>query len=135
MDDEQSRRPKLGIVPVNGPRQGEVALRRSEVSSDSRCICGAAARNLPHLPDCPAAPRQVQEVYARPGPRSDYDLIIKHVVRGNPLYVELRNGSRFVGRVVDFSDRIIELDCGLISMADIAFVSSTSIPHIGLVGR
>ena len=40
-----------------------------------------------------------------------------------------------MGVVVDYSDRLLELDVGLISMADIAFASSTSIPHIGLVGR
>ena len=135
MTDDANRRPKLGIVPDAMVRSGEYALRRGASEVDRRCVCGAAVRNLPHLPECPAYVAPAQEIFARPGPRGDYDLIVKHVVRGNPLYVELRNGSRFVGRVVDFTNRIIELDVGLISMADIAFVSSTSIPHIGLVGR
>ena len=120
---------KMAVV-----RGGEVALRGDSV--DLRCNCGAVARSLPHLSECPAyVPAPTREVYVRPGPRGDFDLILKHVVRGCPLYVELRNGSRFVGVVVDYSDRLLELDCGLISLADVAFVSGTSIPHIGLVGR
>lgn len=129
MSNGEDGRPKIGLV-----RMGEVALRREGDVFD-RCNCGAVARSLPHLPECPAYVAPSREVYVRPGPKSDFDLILKHVNRGAPLYVELRNGSRFVGVVVDFTDRLLELDCGLISLADVAFVSGTSIPHIGLVGR
>ena len=137
MADDERRK---GLLSVAGSRDtvrtGEVALRRGEGAlgrgdGGGGCDCGAVARRLPHLESCP----EYRELHVRPGPRGDFDLIMKHVVRGNPLYVELKNGSRFVGVVVDYSDRLLELDVGLLSFADIAFVSATSIPHIGLVGR
>jgi hypothetical protein len=60
----------------------------------------------------------------------DLQLILKHVKIGHHLYVELRNGSRFVGVVVDMSPNLIELDSGLLSMRDIVFVSNKTIPDI-----
>ena len=120
------------------PTAGQgTALRslREEVGSPVCRACGAVeSRGIPHVHGCPEA-RDIHVREVRPGPRSDFDLIVKHVVRGAPLYLELKNGSRFVGVVVDYTENLLELDIGLIAFADIAFVSKSSIPHIGLVGR
>jgi len=118
MGDERN---KLATRPTNG-------LHHSPTEGLGRCACGAIEGREPHRAYC-----ESQEIYTRPKPRGDYDLILKHVAVGRPIYVELKNGSRFVGVVLDFTDHLLELNIGLLSLSDVAFISGTSIPHIGLV--
>lgn len=106
------------------------------------CICALEPGNpVPRVvtEGCPIHRPRVQQARAVeiPTPREattplsgDLQLILKHVKIGHHLYVELRNGSRFVGVVVDMSPNLIELDSGLLSMRDIVFVSNKTIPDI-----
>jgi len=97
-----------------------------------RCTCDhLQVKYGRYSQDCP----EHRDVSVRPKKTSTRDLIMRQVRVGSPLYVELKNGSRFVGVVLDFSDELLELDVGLLAFEDIAFVSATAIPHIGLVNR